>query len=292
MISFFKEVVRQHYFILIIGIFSAIFWPQIKQQYYGYIVNETGASETIVDKAVPNDADVKLFTKDELWKYNGEENSLGLYLAIMGAVYDVQKGDRHYGVGGSYHFFAGKKIDFFEFELLDKKTLITGRDATVAFISGDFETVSDKLDDVLSLQPREILSLKQWQEFYDKDYIPIGRLIGRFYDENGQETEYFRKVQEQVDIAIEAKRKDELNNYDFPPCNIEWNAATGTKVWCTNQSGGIERQWTGVPRKYFEAGNTGYRCACVEESKLTVGNLKEYDDCDPNSATCFYVPED
>lgn len=111
MISFFKEVVRQHYLILLIAIFSAIFWPQIKEQYYGYIVNKTGASETIVDKTAANDADlkpVKLFTKDDLSKYNGEENSLGLYLAIMGDVYDVQKGDRHYGVGGSYHFFAGK----------------------------------------------------------------------------------------------------------------------------------------------------------------------------------------
>lgn len=176
--------------------------------------------------------------------------------------------------------------------MLDKKRSITGRDASVAFISGDFENVSDKLDDVLSLEPREILSLKQWKEFYDKDYIPIGRLIGRFYDERGQETEYYRKVQEQVDIAIETKRRDELNNYDFPPCNIEWNADTGTKVWCTNQSGGIDRQWSGVPRKYYEAGNIGYRCACVHESKLTVGNLQEYDGCDPNSTTCFYEPDE
>lgn len=152
--------------------------------------------------------------------------------------------------------------------------------------------MSDTMDDVLTLDARSILSLKQWKEFYDKDYILKGRLIGRFYDENGGETEYFRKVQAQVDVAIEDKRKEEMKNYDFPPCNIEWSADTGTKVWCTNQSGGIDRQWTGVPRKYFEPGNTGFRCACIHDSKLGVGNLKEYDGCDPKSTTCFYVPDD
>lgn len=173
-----------------------------------------------------------------------------------------------------------------------KHPFVTGRDASVSFISGDFETVSDTMDDVLTLDARSILSLKQWKEFYDKDYILKGRLIGRFYDENGGETEYFRKVQAQVDVAIEDKRKEEMKNYDFPPCNIEWSADTGTKVWCTNQSGGIDRQWTGVPRKYFEPGNTGFRCACIHDSKLGVGNLKEYDGCDPKSTTCFYVPDD
>lgn len=115
MISFFKEVVRQHYLILFVAIFSAIFWPQIKQQYYGYIISNTGSSEKSDEKIDSTVGDVvgdvvgeKLFTKDELSKYDGEENSLGLYLAIMGSVYDVERGSRHYGVGGSYHFFAGK----------------------------------------------------------------------------------------------------------------------------------------------------------------------------------------
>ncbi|KAG4077855.1 hypothetical protein HA402_013789 [Bradysia odoriphaga] len=272
MISFLREVVRQHYLILFIAIFSAIFWPQIKEQYYGYIIGETGAGDK-VEKTEPAPVPkTKLFTKDELAKYNGEKNSLGLYLSIMGTVYDVQKGAKHYGEGGSYHFFAG-------------------RDASVSFISGDFENITDTLDDVLSLEAREILSLKQWKEFYDKDYILKGRLIGRFYDENGHETEYYRKVEKQVEIAIEDKRKEEMKNQEFPPCNIEWSADTGTKVWCTTQSGGIDRHWTGFPRKYFQPGEVSYRCACVHESNLNNPNLKEYDDCDASSRTCFYEPD-
>lgn len=144
------------------------------------------------------------------------------------------------------------------------------------------------MDDVLSLEPRDILALKQWKEFYDKSYIFKGHLIGRFYDERGKKTEYFRRVEEQVDVAIENKKREEMKNNEFPPCNIEWNADTGTKVWCTNQSGGIERDWTGVPRKYFQPGDASYRCACVRESKLEDTTLKEYDNCDPKSTTCFY----
>ncbi|KAJ6637167.1 Neuferricin like [Pseudolycoriella hygida] len=250
MISFFKEVIRQHYFILFVAIFGAFFWPEIKQNYYSFIINKTYQKSE--EKTVSSD--LRLFTKDELSKYDGEDNSLGLYLSILGHVYDVQK----------------------------------GRDASVSFISGNFDKIDDNIDDVLSLEPRDILSLKQWKGFYDKDYIFKGRLIGRYYDANGQETEYFSRVEEQINIAIENKRKEEMNNYDFPPCNIEWNANTGTKVWCTMQSGGVDRQWAGVPRKYFEAGQTSFRCACVDVSKLGHGSLKEYDGCDSNSSTCFY----
>ncbi len=110
MFSFFREVIRQHYLILLIAIFSALFWPQIKQQYYGYIIGETGSSSEngIIDNTSTKDLKTKLFTPKKLSKYNGEKDSLGLYLSIMGSVYDVQKGAKHYGVGGSYHFFAGK----------------------------------------------------------------------------------------------------------------------------------------------------------------------------------------
>jgi predicted heme/steroid binding protein len=46
-----------------------------------------------------------LFTKEVLRKYS--DTSSGLYLAILGKVYDVGKGEKFYGPGGSYHFFTG-----------------------------------------------------------------------------------------------------------------------------------------------------------------------------------------
>lgn len=48
-----------------------------------------------------------IITKKELEEYNGEPESKGLYLSIMGMIYDVSKGVQHYGPGGGYNFFAG-----------------------------------------------------------------------------------------------------------------------------------------------------------------------------------------
>lgn len=53
---------------------------------------------------------VRVLSKDELSLYDGEEGSKGLYLAIVGQVFDVQNGYKHYGPGGAYHFMAGDSI--------------------------------------------------------------------------------------------------------------------------------------------------------------------------------------
>jgi predicted heme/steroid binding protein len=62
-----------------------------------------------------------LLTDAELSLYNGTDPSLPIYLALNGTIYDVSAGPKHYGPGGSYHFFAGK-------------------DATRAFVTGCFDT--------------------------------------------------------------------------------------------------------------------------------------------------------
>jgi hypothetical protein len=49
-----------------------------------------------------------LFTKEELQEYS--EARKGLYLAILGKVYDVGKGEKFYGSGGQYHFFTGTYV--------------------------------------------------------------------------------------------------------------------------------------------------------------------------------------
>lgn len=61
-----------------------------------------------------SETDDHIFTPANLAQYNGEVGSKGLYLSIMGEVFDVEKGRKHYGVGGSYSAFAGTvlfKID-------------------------------------------------------------------------------------------------------------------------------------------------------------------------------------
>ena len=50
----------------------------------------------------------RLYTKEELAEYHGGDGSPGLYLAILGRVYDVEKGRKHYAEGKGYGFFRGE----------------------------------------------------------------------------------------------------------------------------------------------------------------------------------------
>lgn len=138
------------------------------------------------------------------------------------------------------------------------------------------------------LKPQEIYSIFQWQQFYDKDYKFIGRLTGRFYGYDGQKTAYMRQVERQIELARAEKEQQKMLRIKYPPCNIEWNAETGTRVWCTKQSGGIDRDFVGVPRKFYEVGKSEYRCACVPNDRLDDPLLKQYDDCDSKLTECFY----
>ena len=88
----------------------------------------------------------------------------------------------------------------------------------------------------------------------------------------------------------------------LPDCNSRWTQATGSEVWCTLKSGGVERAWVGVPRLYNPSvdpalptigDNSGTaqqeRCVCAppDEVAKTPPYLREYPGCDPASERCF-----
>lgn len=50
----------------------------------------------------------RILTEEQLKKYDGKAGSKGLYLALMGQIFNVKKGKQHYGPGGGYEFFAGE----------------------------------------------------------------------------------------------------------------------------------------------------------------------------------------
>ena len=70
-------------------------------------------------------------------------------------------------------------------------------------------------------------------------------------------------------------------------------------------SGGIERDWIGVPRVYKKVGRGETRCACVRtfgapsdgsNPEGTRGDLddphfKEYEGCDPDAPSCRIGPD-
>lgn len=95
-----------------------------------------------------------------------------IWLSILGEVYDVTSGEQFYGGGGGgYGIFAG-------------------RDASVAFITGQFndEEAKKGLD---SLSIKSLSALEHWRDFYEKSdkYHFIGLLVDpRYYDEEGKPT--------------------------------------------------------------------------------------------------------
>ncbi|NXK97145.1 NEUFC protein, partial [Formicarius rufipectus] len=224
----------------------------------------------------------RLLSAAELRRYRGRHGDPGLYLALLGTVFDVERGRRHYGPGGAYSALAG-------------------RDATRAFATGDF-TPAGLVDDVLALSPQELLSIQRWLSFYSDNYKPVGKLVGRFYDEKGAPTEALREAEAALEEALRLRAEGEQRKQQFPPCNSEWNSAKGTRFWCSRHSGGVSRAWAGVPRRLYQPGSPGSGCVCVRSTGAPWGHppsaqhsdrgdlddphLEEYEGCHPLAEQC------
>ena len=62
----------------------------------------------------------------------------------------------------------------------------------------------------------------------------LGYLIGKFFDKDGNPTQVKRNYDSQL---IEANKEQEDKEADirrFPPCNSQFKAGHGKKLWCSN----------------------------------------------------------
>lgn len=219
-----------------------------------------------------------LFTPEDLKAFDGQDANKGVYLSFLGTVYDVTRGIKHYGPGGTYHIFAG-------------------RDATRAFVTGNFEE-DYLLDDVTDLEPAAFSGIREWEQFYQRDYKLVGRLVGSYYDSNGCPTEKFKTVHtiyDELDRQVRDKKQEEEK---YPPCNSEWSQESQvTRFWCSTMSGGVQRSWTGVPRQLYSPETKNSRCACVqmdeetdEEPAIQYADdpmLKQYPNCPATASECI-----
>ncbi|KAM5274293.1 neuferricin [Ctenodactylus gundi] len=229
-------------------------------------------------------AGFRLLTPEELARYRGGPGDPGLYLALLGRVYDVSPGRRHYEPGGHYSGFAG-------------------RDASRAFVTGDYSETG-LVDDVADLSSPEMLTLQNWLSFYEKNYMFVGRVIGRYYGEDGLPTPELTQVEAMVAKGLEANKQAQQEKQKFPPCNTEWSATKGSRFWCSQKSGGVSRDWIGVPRKLYKPGDKEPHCVCVRTTgppsdqatdspmhsnrgDLDNPNLGEYPGCPPLAIMCF-----
>uniref|UniRef100_A0A1A9VXK8 Cytochrome b5 heme-binding domain-containing protein n=1 Tax=Glossina austeni TaxID=7395 RepID=A0A1A9VXK8_GLOAU len=268
------KVFRRHFsksqliLVIITAFILGVYYPKIWEQMRSINFEEKNTASGNLSADNYNEL---LFSKEQLNEFNGMGGH-PIYLALLGRVYDVTRDEKHYGPGSSYHFFAG-------------------RDASVAFITADFKNdAEDEADNVLALKSPGISSLINWEKFYKSKYIYKGKVIGRFYNESGHRTKYenqFRAMAKEAEF--DNFNKEKLRD-KYPACNIEWSLGKGFHVWCTESSGGKERNWIGYPRKLYEINNEDSRCACIKNENLETNEvvIKPYDNCDSESQECYY----
>lgn len=108
MISFFVHFIRQHFLIILCCVITAFLWPNLRTHF-------------VTDFEPPQlktNAGQRLFTVEQLAAYDGINNK-ELYLSILGSVYDVSKGAKHYGADGNYNYFVGKFLQLEHFKTKD-----------------------------------------------------------------------------------------------------------------------------------------------------------------------------
>ncbi|XP_053702163.1 neuferricin isoform X2 [Synchiropus splendidus] len=134
----------------------------------------------------------------------------------------------------------------------------------------------------------QVVSLFDWLAFYQRTYPAVGLVVGRFYTETGQPTEVLEQVRADLAEGQRIKAQSNAEMLLFPPCNSEWSPARGGRVWCSTKSGGVERNWEGVPRKLFSPGSSSARCVCVQDPSAADENpnLQQYEDCPSHSDSC------
>ncbi|XP_066930092.1 neuferricin-like [Clytia hemisphaerica] len=211
----------------------------------------------------------RIFTKEEIRQYSGEVEGKPIYLAYLGKVYDVTTGKQHYGKDGAYHFFAGK-------------------DASRAYVSGQFND-EGLIDDITGLPAGQYSGLKGWTDTFENKYPFVGKLEGFFYDSNGNEKEGIAIYRQGLIEASKFEAEEKDDEKKFPGCNSRYTPQTGHEIWCSTNSGAVDRDWTGYPRKFFKPGRTNFRCACVPKALLSDPRFKEFDGCPTDFVKCKLV---
>lgn len=219
------------------------------------------------DEPAVRQRSIRLWSKAELASFDGSASD-EIYLAFLGIVYNVTVNAQHYAKGSEYNVF-------------------TGQDATRAFVTGNF--THDLNDDVRDIDPSMYSHIESWQSFYSSSYQILGRLEGSFFDSRGCPTQELKRVHGVSSSLEQAKLDQRELEKEYPECNSEWNSDTKKgRVWCSEKSGGVERDWAGLPRIYNDGQSN--RCACFnlngEQAKELEKNMSLYPGCDPKATEC------
>ena len=177
----------------------------------------------------------RVLSREEVAGCKAEESRPdgALCIVLLGQVFDVTSGRKHYGWGQAY---SGA----------------TGRDSSRAFVTGDFALDDDQASDVSGLVPLDLVALDDWVRFYrtHATYSYLGVLGGgRFYDMEGLPTSNLKAAMVAIDFGKIQAEEREADRKAMPGCNVRFAASLGTKVWCGESSTGSTREGAGKPRR-------------------------------------------
>ena len=184
---------------------------------------------------------LRVFTPEMLAKYDGSDEKLPLLLSVLGKVFDVTDGAKHYGRGEGYNCFVGKAN-------------------SRAFFSGEFSKVRD---DVLDMTPDQIATVTSWESFYVKheSYPEVGVVTGLYFDCDGTPTSARSEVYTKIEEVAATAQKEESIMKEFPICSMH-STAEETTIQC---DGGVLNpyllKWNELPRG---------RCGCVDPSRASI----------------------
>ncbi|XP_047467206.1 neudesin [Mugil cephalus] len=131
------------------------------------------ADDEVKLKFKPATKPVRLFTEEELKRYDGSEEGQPIYMAIKGVVFDVTKGKEFYGKGAPYNALAGK-------------------DATRAVAKMSLNA-ADLTSDTTGLTEQQLQSLDSvFEGTYKTKYPIVGYTASRILNQDGSPNEDFK----------------------------------------------------------------------------------------------------
>jgi len=175
-----------------------------------------------------------------------------IYLAIAGEVFDVSRGEGYYGDNGGYWYLARG-------------------DCSLGFT--DLSRTESSIPD---WTPAQVHGIDEWRKSYHEQYTFVGLLHGDYYDADGSPTkvtgDYLDKLKQHKENQVLLK----AHRQKFPGCNSRSDSKT-SEVWCGVKSGGVTRDWIGVPRRIRRPGSKDKSCACIHD----FGELSEEEAMEP-----------
>lgn len=139
-----------------------------------------------------DNSDLPIFSREELFQYNGTGDFDAIYISILGRVYDVTAGKRFYGPGGKYHIFAGREVT---------KALATGCLREDCIGSNTSFDNADEIFDI-DLNDKTMQEAKKWMAFFETHdkYMLVGLLKDSL------------SIEGLIDIMVQRELETEIQN--------------------------------------------------------------------------------